>query len=232
MLKGREPLDLYLDNSKVKGHGVGALSDWPIHSINLNFSSVTDAGMKDICKIRTLRKVSLNMTDLSDKGIMELANLKNLDTLRLGSCPKITNKGIIHILKNCKRLTALNIGYSKRLTADLIPVISSCPDLVRIELQGLGVNDKQVEMLCKNKAIIKLRLTYNPALTDKSVEQLAKLPRLGSMSVSGCDNVSETAIERFRKLHPHCEIVKEFKKKKERKVEDFVSDLLQAELGS
>ena len=51
--------------------------------LNLIFAKVTDAGLKEVAKLETLRLLYLNSTRITDAGLQDLGELKNLSTLTL-----------------------------------------------------------------------------------------------------------------------------------------------------
>ncbi|MBX9693082.1 MAG: protein kinase [Cyanobacteria bacterium] len=229
LLKDQDPRDLNLVNTKVTGSGLAVLAHWPIHSVNLGFSAVSDQGLKSVCEIKSIEKLSLNGTEITDKGLNEIATLKNLEVLRLSGCPKITDKGVINILEHCKKLSALSLSYSHNLTGKLIPAITSNSSMRRVELQGIGLNDEHVKMLCTNKSLMKIRLADNHALTDKTMEILAAMPHLQTVCVSGCEKITSGALSDFRRVNRKCQLVSEHKHHKFEKVEAMFHGILEAE---
>ena len=56
----------------------------PVVAVNLTFTKVTDAGLKELADSRALQELDLHGTKVTDAGLKELAGLKTLQTLDLG----------------------------------------------------------------------------------------------------------------------------------------------------
>jgi internalin A len=66
----------------------------PVIAVNLNFSKVTDAGLKELAPFKNLTTLSLGLaTKVTDAGLKELAQFKNLTKLALGGT-KVTDAGV------------------------------------------------------------------------------------------------------------------------------------------
>jgi hypothetical protein len=78
-----------------------------VRHLNLDQSQVTDAGLKELVVLKSLRSLSLTETQVTDAGLKELAFLKNLQTLDL-SRTKVTAEGLKE-LANVKSLRDLKI---------------------------------------------------------------------------------------------------------------------------
>ena len=70
-----------------------------LESLNLLFNdAVTDAGLKQVADLHSLRRLNLESTDISDQGLEHLAGLTKLLELDLSET-KITDKGLGHLGK-------------------------------------------------------------------------------------------------------------------------------------
>lgn len=59
----------------------------------------TDPAMKHIGKIATLKKLEMGDGELTDAGLKDLVNLKNLIHLGLGWATKVTDAGLVEVVK-------------------------------------------------------------------------------------------------------------------------------------
>jgi len=206
-----------------KGFGVGdatmkVLSELPeLERVWLRDTKVTDAGVAELCKAKTITDLDLSGTAVSDVGLLYLKPLPRLENLRLGvyregakitdeglktvgemtrlkfldlSGTKITNDGLLH-LKELKRLTRLCLEDTKVTEAGLenLEPLTALEDL-RLYL-GRSVTDVGAEHLSKLKSL--RRVTDNMELTDKGVAALARLPNLEQLELFG-DRVTDDAV--------------------------------------
>ena len=72
-------------------------------TINLSYTPITDASLKELAKLQKLTHLSLNGTKITDEGLKELAKLQNLEWLGLHDT-KATDEGVAELKKalpNC-----------------------------------------------------------------------------------------------------------------------------------
>ena len=70
--------------------------------LDLSFSGMTDAGLKELASLKQLTSLYLGGTQVTDAGLKELAPLKQLTYLELGST-KVTGAGVKELEKALPR---------------------------------------------------------------------------------------------------------------------------------
>jgi len=75
--------------------------------VDFHFTEVTDAGLKELKKLKSLQSLDLTDTKITDAGLKELKELKSLQELDL-SGTKVTDAGLKE-LKELKSLQRLNL---------------------------------------------------------------------------------------------------------------------------
>ena len=73
--------------------------------LDLGYTKITDAGLKDIAKLEKLKRLILQGTQITDEGLWEVAKLQQLKSLNLVFCPKVTKAGVAGLQKalpNCR----------------------------------------------------------------------------------------------------------------------------------
>ena len=105
-LKSLKRLD---PDPRVTDEGVTALTDLKLHTLTFaQGSRLTDAGMKHVAQIKTLRSLSLWDTKVTNEGLKELKGLK-LHTLKLKR-EKIDDE-TLRVLRDLDLLHAIGIGF-------------------------------------------------------------------------------------------------------------------------
>src|SRR6516162_4261566 len=93
----------------------GVLANLPIpaDAFGLDFTStlLTDAGLKELARLKSLGVLNLRQTQVTDRGLKELTRLKNLKSLHLDAT-KVTDAGLKE-LAGCKSLQTLNLAETK-----------------------------------------------------------------------------------------------------------------------
>src|SRR5262249_47302844 len=91
-------------------------SGMPI-AVNFSGTAVTDAGLKELKELKSLRELDLGGTAITDAGLKELKELKGLRELHL-SGTAVTDAGLKE-LKELNRLQWLDLGNTKVTDAGL-----------------------------------------------------------------------------------------------------------------
>ena len=93
----------------------------------LNNTQITDAGLKEVAKMQTLRTLRLDRTQITDEGLKDVAKLKKLDSLFLDST-QITDAGLKELAK-LQKLEDLNLNdtsVTKAGVAELQKALPKC----------------------------------------------------------------------------------------------------------
>ena len=78
---------------------------------------MTDAGLKELARLKNLTTLGLVGTQVTDVGLKELGTLKNLTRLSLAA-RTVTDAGLKELAR-LKNLTTLDLGYTKVTDAGL-----------------------------------------------------------------------------------------------------------------
>jgi hypothetical protein len=157
--------------------GLGAQPD--LESLNLKWTGASDAvitQMKDCPKL-TFLGLGGGMTD---EGLAELPNLKALTSLALYPRPdNVTAAGAAH-LKDCQRLTSLELTGSS-ISDDVLAEVGKCS-----QLESLGL--------------------YATTATDDGFRHLQNCPNLRRVWISPNQRISSQAVDALKQALPECDI--------------------------
>jgi repressor of nif and glnA expression len=82
-----------------------------VTDLSLDFTKITDEGLKELAKFQNLTHLSLVGTQITDEGLKELAKLQKLKMLGLAQS-KITDAGLKEVAK-LQKLEMLNLNGTK-----------------------------------------------------------------------------------------------------------------------
>lgn len=100
-----------------------------------------------------------------------LARCRNLKSLKIGLCLKITDEGLIEIGRLCPHLQELDLYRS------------------------IGITDKGVsEVACGCSNLETINMSYCTGISDESLKCLSKCARLNTLEIRGCPLVSSVGI--------------------------------------
>lgn len=123
----------------------------------------------------------------------------------------VTNEDLSQ-LSRTKRIDALELNYSDvtaegftGVTADGAAKLSKIKDIHCLYVAGVGITDSAVREIAKCKTITRLDIS-NSKITDESLRELIKMPALAILQVSNCKQLSDMALNEFRKARPSCEV--------------------------
>lgn len=156
---------------------IGHASRFPqLKAVDLGETRITDAGLKELCKLSNLESVYLDETSITDKGLPVLDKIERLAWLDLSNT-KVTVK-CVDTLVQFKALTHLFLNKIDLSKQDVERIVTLN------KLQSLGVKslpDEMVPQLAKLE-IKDLRLGR---LGTKGVADLEKLSKLESLRLQG-----------------------------------------------
>ncbi len=156
-----------------------------------------------MCDTKSLRKVDLSFCDqiTRETGYLldDIVELTRLEVLSLNFMYSVTDP-VIDMVAKLPQLRGLSLKSCESLSDKSIQSLSACPSLQFLELPEFGeFTDSGLEVMSRNFANLKfLRLTCLRGITDAGVAMLPALPRLESLIVESCHNITETGI---RALH-------------------------------
>ena len=98
-----------------------------LFGLNLRYTQVTDAGLKELAGLKSLHTLGLSGTQVTDAGLKELAGLKSLHTLYLSET-QVTGAGLKE-LAGLKSLHTLYLSYTKVTGAGVAELQKALPAL-------------------------------------------------------------------------------------------------------
>ncbi|XP_015951181.1 F-box protein At3g58530 [Arachis duranensis] len=125
-----------------------------LQSLNLYaLSSFTDEAYKKICLLEHLKFLDLcGAQNLSDEGLSYISKSKNLASLNLTWCVRVTDKGVISIAQNCTSLEFLSLFGITGVTDKCLEELSkSCSDkITTLDVNGcIGIKRRSREELLR-----------------------------------------------------------------------------------
>ncbi len=159
--------------------------------------TMTDAGLKHIGKLVTLRKLYFSETRLTGAGLIHLKNLRKLVWLQLSDSP-ITDEGLKH-LKAFKKLERLNLRGTQ-ITDRGIDHVKEIETLEDLDLSRTQITDAGLAKLKSLKKLLCLTLTGTP-ITDAGLDHLKEIPMLKVLHLDGT-KVTDRGKEELRKSLP------------------------------
>jgi hypothetical protein len=118
-----------LDHTEVRDDNLKMLAglDDQLRRLNLSKTTVTDAGLATVCKMRRLEQLRIASKELTDAGVPELAQLEDLKHLHLIDAP-LSDAGLAHL----EKLTWLKSLYLDGIQASdeaIEKLIKALPDV-------------------------------------------------------------------------------------------------------
>ncbi|CAG9321566.1 unnamed protein product [Blepharisma stoltei] len=147
-----------------------------------NFKQLSDICVEALCnKSPNLETLSLSFTRISDSSLIHISSLKKLQYLSLRNCKKLSEPGLIELLRDLPELEALNFSATSNITDQVISVLAS--------------NCRNLKQLVLNDA----RIT--------SLEPISNMANLSDLSIVGCKGLNNSENFRFLvRLHNLCNL--------------------------
>jgi internalin A len=176
----------------------------PAAPFGLELNQVTDAGLKELARLKSLQALSLGGPKVTDAGLKELARLKSLQKLEL-SHTGVTDAGLKH-LAALKSLRELDLSLTKVTHAGL-------KELAGMKLKRLNFDRSlQTDVGLKHYlAAVEpptFEILFGWKLTDDGLKELAAQKSLQELDLRYTDltDVTDAGFEELRKALPHCKI--------------------------
>jgi hypothetical protein len=147
------------------------------------------------------RVVKVNLLNLERCDLGKVAVFDELESLVLYNVP-LTERDLESLL-TFHRLKELNLLYSS-LRGEQLAYLARLPSLVDLRLSPLSDADAVYLAGCEN--LRTLRIYRSPGLTDKGLQQLARLPRLAELHLIDTGTTLE-GVRAVRERLPSLEIV-------------------------
>jgi len=152
-----------------------------IYSIGLVNSNITDAGVRSLANIGSLRSIGLDGTKITDDSLDYLASLKQLKRLSLRKTG-VTDSGLVKLKSNVQ-LEALDLGHTKVAGSGLKGYVDN---LIELYLNNTMMDDNGVKNLVGFNKLQVLDLS-GTKITDSSIPELLKLSALSSLTLYNCN---------------------------------------------
>jgi hypothetical protein len=140
----------------------------------------TDAGLANLRRMRTLRRLEIDSPHPSDEGLRHISQLPNLESLRLGSIAfgpdDFTAQGF-EKLANCRKLSSLSFWRTTGVTDEDLRGIAAIGTLEELDLSGADISDAGIQHLLRLTTLRQLVLEYT-LITDKAMPSIARLSNL------------------------------------------------------
>jgi len=162
---------------------------------------VTDKGVCQILRAQTGQLSALNFSGckhLSDESVQRLVSrAQQLEILDLTRCPRVTEVGVRLVCECLDRLRVLRLYAMAQLPPSAFGSLCRLVELEELDLCGCRIEeDALVRVLEVAPKLHTLNLTWCPALTDATVESIARnCHQVKWLSLFGNTNISNAAIE-------------------------------------
>ena len=180
-----ESLPVSLNNCNITGTGLKYLRTPKITILDLSGTNLTDSGFAELIKLDNIEKLSLQDTNLTVERISKLKKMKGLEALYLDHCRNVS-EDVVSELCRFPHLKYLSLGVTD-ISKSSIKKLSTSRNLEALVLNTTAVDDKCVQELLSMPKLKDLQLNECPAITDKTVEMVARVKGAGmkALGLSG-----------------------------------------------
>lgn len=156
--------------------------------------------------LKNLRSLDLSGCGrITNRDISPMSQLKNLEELSLLGCYRLGDQALEAITADHPNLKSLLIGHSDFTDVGMKDVALNMKRLERFSIQHCElVTSKSLKFIQRMKTIEELDISYNPQFDDASIYGLVKgLPNLRKITVHDVTTVSDTIMQ----INPNIEVL-------------------------
>lgn len=173
--------ELLLAHTQVTGEGLQYLTALPLRRLAIHTRQATQAGIRHVASITSLRELELHCPELELAGMPSLASLHQLELLNSGRT-KLGHGGL-KILENHPTLKFLVVN-AMGMDDSQIPILNTIPQLTDLTLAGASITNQGLKQLnCPN--LKRLFLDTCTQITDEGLYNLAGAPALEELLLMG-----------------------------------------------
>ncbi|XP_064199506.1 F-box and leucine-rich repeat protein 13 isoform X1 [Anguilla rostrata] len=171
---------------------------------------LTDNGMRSIGGLKNLTSLNIadcvRVTDLGLRCLAEGPSGPRIQELNLSNCTRITDVSLMRIAQRCTSLSHLSLCYCDQLTDSGMEWLGSVSSLTSLDLTGTSIQDQGLTALGSNPSLRKLNVSECLWITDIGIEKFCKQLRgLEHMDVSHCLSLSDQSV---KALSYHCRTIR------------------------
>ncbi len=137
---------------------------------------LSDAGMAEIAKVRSLKRLNVGPDRMTDKGLASLGRLESLEILELYGNSALTDDGL-KALTNLGSLRYLRLGAQGSFTDRGMEHLAVLPALKVLWLDTGDVTDEGLRRLSKSRSLERLNVFWLDKITDRGVAYLRDMPQ-------------------------------------------------------
>lgn len=149
--------------------------------LDLSDTDVSDLGMVQLGKMKTLKSLSLLYCNITGNGVRHIMGLRNLEYLNMDK-REVSDDGLRQV-RQLTKLKHLDI-FSGRITDLGCGYIAKLPNLESLELCGGYIADTGCALLATLENLKHLNLSQNERITNRGAAALAALYQLRTLNLS------------------------------------------------
>jgi len=191
-----------VDFSQITNAGLKHLAgNVRLASLELAGTRVGDAGLEYLANLRNLKRLDLSATSVSDAGLKHLRGMVRLQELSLAETD-VGDEGIKH-LRGMSQLRWLRLDVTC-ISDSALKTVATFPELEELRVLGTAITDEGLTHLSELSRLRLLDLRYSP-VTDAGLRHLATLPALETVYLANTE-VTPEGVEHFRTQLPRVKI--------------------------
>jgi hypothetical protein len=134
-----------------------------------------------------------------------MALLKAPVNLDLSFHTELNDEKFGKIIALFPRMESLNISHTK-LTKEGLRYLISLKNLKGLNMSRLSLDDTDAELISNHLSNLEYLFLDSTSITDNGLKHLGKLKNLKTLSLISCPNITEKAVDDFRKAFPHIKV--------------------------
>ena len=154
-----------------------------------------------------LVSLSVASANINDNHVVVISkNYAQLESLALRECHRVTNAGVLVLVRRVPRLRVLELTKSRVDDGAIVALANKCPQLECLDLsESHELTDVAVRSIATScTALQSLKLDSCERLTDAAFVDMEKCTLLHTLSVGECDKLTNAALGYIAKCSSLC----------------------------
>ncbi|MBN1250179.1 MAG: hypothetical protein JXC32_21120, partial [Anaerolineae bacterium] len=169
-----------------------------VHRLDLSYSPLADEGLSRLLDLKGLVALDLSRTRIGDESLKRIGESETLREVNLWGVETLSDDGVV-ALGRCKRLESLELGRCSTITDRGLRGLRQLPHLAHLGLAATGITDSGLRWVGEIPALRSLDLSAT-GITGRGLDAVTGLGDLASLDLSGCVNLRPEGLVPLRSV--------------------------------
>lgn len=201
-LQGRNIKRITLRSTGLTDEGLAEIAKFKtLESLRISLAAgITADGLAKLQDLPGLRSLELVVLNVPEGGLEAVSRIKSVEAISLYNARNITAEGV-ESLRDLPNFSFLDLSRT-RLSKEVVPAVAKIKTLTELRLNAADITDEDLEAISHMSELEQIRVSVNPRITEEGLFKLGKCKKLELLTADRCPNISNAARLKFKNKYP------------------------------